>query len=143
IPTSDQVAALLQTCSNPAAPESLKVKCVGVLGLLAKVQGHVEINKTIGVFLVNLLETTSSVEIISEALNALYDVYADAAFDYDLPVFVQGGFLAKLKELLPPIKAKIKGLDKRRARAVRERGEEALLNLRAFIQYKEKERKRS
>ena len=108
-----------------------------------------------------LLGSTQSVEIIAEALNAIFDIYADAAFDYDLPVFVEGGFLEKLKGLYPGLRVKVgilgvclrskailigfdtqvKALDKRRNREVRESADEALLNLRAFIHYKEKERK--
>ncbi|KAJ3050935.1 hypothetical protein HK097_008090 [Rhizophlyctis rosea] len=142
VPTADQVHALIQSASNPAAPDSLKVKAVGVLGILGKRQGDIGSNKAIGVFLVVLLSSTKSVEIIAEALNALFDIYGDAAFDYDLPVFVQGGFLEKLKGLFPDLRVKVKALDKRKNRDVRESADEALLNLRAFIQYKEKERKK-
>ncbi|KAJ3043927.1 hypothetical protein HDV00_003967 [Rhizophlyctis rosea] len=139
VPTAEQINALIQSANNPTAADSLKVKCVGVLGILGKRQGEIETNKAIGVFLIVLLSSTTSAEVVAEALNALFDIYADAAFDYNAPVFVQGGFLAKLKELYPGLRGKVKALDKRRHRDVRERADEALTNLRAFIQYKEKE----
>lgn len=43
-----------------------------------------------------------------EALNLLFDVYSDAAFDYDLPVFVQGAFLNNLKQVLPSIRSTVR-----------------------------------
>ncbi|KAJ3299253.1 hypothetical protein HK104_009556 [Borealophlyctis nickersoniae] len=140
-PTADQVNALVQTGASSQSAESLRVKVVGVLGILGKLQGQVDLNKAIGVFLMTTISTSNSPEIIAEALNAMYDIYADKEFDYDTPVFVQGGFLEKLKALYPSLRAKAKGVDKRKLRAVRERVDEALLNLRAFIQYKEKERR--
>lgn len=45
--------------------------------------------------------------IIVEALNLIFDVYSDAAFDYDLPVFVQGGFLNLLKQILPSVRSMV------------------------------------
>ncbi|ORY23471.1 hypothetical protein BCR33DRAFT_133110 [Rhizoclosmatium globosum] len=76
------------------------------------------------------------VDVVSEALNAVYDVYGDAVYPWD-SVFVNGKYLDVLRGVLPGFKAKVKGVDKRRERGVRERAEEALLNLGAFIKYKE------
>lgn len=45
--------------------------------------------------------------IIVEALNFLYDVYSDYAFDYDFPVFVQGGFLNILKQIVPAVRSMV------------------------------------
>ena len=42
-----------------------------------------------------------------EALNALFDVYADKDFDYDEQVFVRFGFLDHLKGILPKVKAMV------------------------------------
>jgi hypothetical protein len=42
-----------------------------------------------------------------EALNLIFDVYSDIAFDYDYPVFVQGGFLNSLKQLVPSVRSMV------------------------------------
>lgn len=39
-----------------------------------------------------------------EAINAIMDIYADADFDYDGPVFVNCGFLAHLQKALPNVR---------------------------------------
>lgn len=46
-------------------------------------------------------------DVAVETLNALYDVYSDCAFDYDEPVFVQGGFLAQLRQIQPAYRAMV------------------------------------
>ena len=46
--------------------------------------------------------------IIIEALNLIYDVYSDHVFDYDYPVFVQGGFLNQLKQIVSPIRSMVR-----------------------------------
>lgn len=57
----------------------------------------------------NLLSNVKSNQpsIIVEALNLIFDVYSDAAFDYDLPVFVQGGILNLLKQILPSVRSMV------------------------------------
>lgn len=60
-------------------------------------------------------------ELLSELLNALFDIYGDADFDYDSPVFVSGGFLAALKSIAPKIQSKVKCIDKRCFRLARDR----------------------
>jgi len=78
-------------------------------------------------------------EIVCEALNAIYDAYGDKSYDYDTPVFINGGYLAKLKQSYPVVHRKTKSIDRRRKRDLRDRADEALYNLRAFIDYKFKE----
>jgi hypothetical protein len=81
-------------------------------------------------------------ETVVEALNAIYDVYDDAAHDYDAPVFVAGGFLHMLHTVVPAVRRFVKTIDRRRYPALRERAEEAFINLEAFIEYKQGEAKR-
>lgn len=45
-----------------------------------------------------------------EALNAIFDIYADAEFDYDEPVFVKNGFLAHLSKALPNARTMVSAL---------------------------------
>ena len=51
-------------------------------------------------------QTTAAVAV--ETLNCIFDVYSDCAFDYDLPVFVQGNFLLQLKVLVPTIRIMVR-----------------------------------
>lgn len=46
-------------------------------------------------------------DVAVEALNFIFDVYSDCAFDYDLPVYVQGKFNNQLKQILPAVKAMV------------------------------------
>jgi len=78
-------------------------------------------------------------EIVCEALNAIYDAYGDKSYDYDGPVFVNGNYLTKLKQSYPIVQRSTKSIDRRKKRELRDRADEALYNLRAFIQYKLKE----
>lgn len=43
-------------------------------------------------------------DVAVEALNFVFDVYSDCAFDYDAPVYVQGKFNNQLKQILPSVK---------------------------------------
>lgn len=76
-----------------------------------------------------------------EALNAIYDVYADCEFDYDMPVFVQGKFNQELKGMIKMVRFMVRNIDRRRNKDLRNRGDEALMNLTEFIKYKDSERK--
>lgn len=57
-----------------------------------------------------LNDKTTKPSVVVEALNFIYDVYSDAEFDYDLPVFVQGGFLNNLKQLFSSVRSMVRKL---------------------------------
>ncbi|KAI9343018.1 armadillo-type protein [Pilaira anomala] len=123
--------------------ESMRIKIVGCLGPIAMRLGDINTNKVIGIFIMNLLnDKTTKPSVVIEALNLLFDVYSDASFDYDLPVFVQGAFLNNLKQVLSSIRSMVKSIDRRKNFDLRIRGDEALDNLNAFIKYKKNERNR-
>ncbi|KAG2187982.1 hypothetical protein INT44_000732 [Umbelopsis vinacea] len=136
----------LQGAYSSCARDSLRVKCVGALGVISMRQGDIETNKNIGDFFIKALKElppkgATTTDAATEILNALFDVYGDCAFDYDLPVFVNGGYLSALKSVLPAYKNVVKATDKRKFRDLRLRADEALGNLNAFIRYKTDERK--
>jgi len=139
IPTEEEVASLIATYNNTNVTDDLRVRCVGVLGLFAKLQGNISLNKVIGDFLINIPSNCRNMEIVCEVLNAIYDAYGDKSYDYDGPVFVNGGYLAKLKQSYPVVQRNTKSIDRRKKRELRDRADETLYNLRAFIQYKLKE----
>ncbi|KAG0000924.1 hypothetical protein BGZ80_006263 [Entomortierella chlamydospora] len=135
------IPALMGTYSSTTS-DSMRVKTIGCLSVIARRQGAIETNKVIGEFLINLLKNNPSTEACVEALNGIYDIYADAEFDYDLPVYVQGNFNQELQGMVKMVRFKVRNVDRRKNKDLRDRGDEAVLNLTAFIKYKEKERKK-
>ncbi|KAI9473535.1 MAG: armadillo-type protein [Benjaminiella poitrasii] len=127
--------------------ESMKVKIVGCLGPIAVRQGDINTNKDIGVFIMEVLsnigsqKTHAKPEVIVEALNFMFDVYSDCAFDYDEPVYIQGNFNNELKKITPAFRSMVKTVDRRKYFDLRNRCDEALMNLVAFTKYKDSERR--
>ncbi|KAI3338672.1 hypothetical protein F4824DRAFT_73324 [Ustulina deusta] len=122
--------------------QSLGVKCIGVLGQLALDPAPVTLNREIGVFLVTVvaaLPETSAAESV-EALNQLFDIYGDEKSANDAEVFWKDNFLQHIETTVPKVKAMTKTVDKRKSAELRNRAEEASLNLSRFIQYKQKHR---
>ncbi|KAK4103593.1 hypothetical protein N658DRAFT_444856 [Parathielavia hyrcaniae] len=119
--------------------QGLGVKCIGVLGSLARDPAPLEVNREVGVFLVTLMgqQTTPPADII-EALDQLFDVYGDEEAPCDKQVFWKDGFLKHIEEFVPKMKALAKGIDKRTQAELRTRADEAFLNLGRFVQYKKK-----
>jgi hypothetical protein len=73
-----------------------------------------------------------------QAVSAIIDIYSDENVPYDVN-FRQSGRLADLKALLLPFRSLVRSIDRRNpgGRELRQRGDEILINLRAFIQYRE------
>lgn len=122
--------------------QALGVKCIGVLGSLARAPAPLEVNREVGVFLMTLLSgdgiaQTPPADIV-EALNQLFDLYGDEEAPCDREVFWKDGFLKHLEEFVPKMKTLTKGIDKRAQGELRTRADEALLNLGRFVQYKKK-----
>ncbi|PQE10244.1 ARM-like repeat-containing protein [Rutstroemia sp. NJR-2017a WRK4] len=122
--------------------QALGVKCIGVLGRLALDPAPVELNREVGVFLMTLLsgipETPAA--IVVEALNEIFDIYADKDFSFDEPVFWNNRFDKHLEEVLPKCKKMAKTIDKRKAPELRSRVDEAVMNLARFLKYKKSEK---
>lgn len=122
--------------------EEYLVRLVGFLGTLAQFQGNVERNAEISQFLFQILDAlpATSSKIVIEILDLIYEIYGDAEFDYDEPVFVQGNYLQALQDLTPRIKHSVKLVDKNVDPELKLKGEEVFVNLGRFIDYKKKER---
>ncbi|KAJ2875457.1 hypothetical protein GGH93_001610 [Coemansia aciculifera] len=150
--TREQIEGLIHVCEQ--APNSdLRVKAIGVLGNIAcRKPGHVDTNQRIGTYLLDSIVCTpllgagapsnsNDVEPIIEALDLIYDIYGDQAYDYDEPVFVRGDFLAKLRNCYLPMRKLVKTVDRRVKRELRDRGDLVVQNMRGFIDYKDSERR--
>jgi hypothetical protein len=123
--------------------QGLGVKCIGVLGSLALDPAHVELNREIGVFLITVLSGLPDLPPADaiEALNQIFDIYADKSYSFDEPVFWGDNFYKHLEETQPKIKAMAKTIDMRKFGELRARADEANLNLGRFLVYKRKEKK--
>lgn len=100
--------------------------------------------KEVGSLLVDsvqwLVDQQSAHGVMVESLNSLYDIFGDADYVYDEPVFVQEQYIRVLQELEPRVKDATKRIDKRLHAETRARAEEACTNLTRFLQYKVCER---
>ncbi|KAL2880659.1 hypothetical protein SGCOL_004036 [Colletotrichum sp. CLE4] len=120
--------------------QGLGVKCIGVLGQLARDPAPVALNREIGVFLITVvtaLPETPAADAV-EALNQLFDIYGDEDIPCDKEVFWKDNFIQHLEAAQPKVKALVKTIDKRTLPELRTRTEEAVLNLGRFISYKKK-----
>lgn len=120
--------------------QTLGVMCVGVLGQLALDPAPLDVNREIGTFLLTLLAALPATQpaVAVEALNQLFDVYADEAHACDAAVFWKDGFLAHLDAALPKARAMVKAIDKKSAPELKVRADEAVTNMSRFLAYKRK-----
>jgi hypothetical protein len=121
--------------------ETSSVKIVAIFARIATNPCSIPRNTRIGDLLMTVLDqgAAAPAAVVFEALDALFDVYADADFEYDGPVFRARGYLGRLKGLVASVRAIVRSVDRRVCKEVRGKGDECLINLRAFIAYKEGE----
>ncbi|OLN81015.1 putative ARM-like repeat-containing protein [Colletotrichum chlorophyti] len=120
--------------------QGLGVKCIGVLGQLARDPAPIALNREIGIFLittVSALPETPAADAV-EALNQLFDIYGDETLECDKEVFWKDNFLQHFEAIQPKLKALVKTIDKRTLPELRTRVDEVVMNLGRFISYKKK-----
>lgn len=126
-------------------------KAVGLLAQLAKAPGKHDITVAVSQFLFDTLSTAQatsvkdarpiqSPKVVIEIIYAIFEVFGDASYDYDMSVYVQGGLNAKLAAMLSPLRKYFKRVDRIKEPLLRARGDECVLNLARFIDYKKQER---
>ncbi|KAI8588148.1 hypothetical protein BDZ88DRAFT_206358 [Geranomyces variabilis] len=155
-PTTDATNPATTSTSPTHLPHATLSKLVTVLSYLAKRTTSIPVTAHIMTTLLALLTGspppptptnptptphTASVALATDILNAFYDVFADAATDPTDCVYVDGGMNDVLRQFVPGFRIRCRQVDKRKNRDMRERAEEALLNLVAFVKYKDGERK--
>lgn len=112
----------------------------GILSTYALFPGQIEINRIIGQSILEFLSVPASPLLLIEFTNSLFEIYGDGDFDYDKPVFVQGGFIKILeKQVLPNLKSQFKFVDKNQDPKLRSKCNECTSTLESFIQYKRNE----
>ena len=65
----------------------------------------------------------------------MIDIYSDETLPYDVN-FRQGGYLDALTGSVEAVRKLVRGIDRKRERELRRRGEEVRDNLVAFIEYR-------
>ncbi|KZT08776.1 ARM repeat-containing protein [Laetiporus sulphureus 93-53] len=138
IPEETHVKVLMQLCDAAADP-SVKLKCIGTLECLAQHPESVEANRVIADHLLSLLPPSAAsptpTEPLLQAVSALIDIYSDETLAYDLN-FRNGRYLDKLVASVEAVRKAVRGIDRKRERELKIRGEEVRDNLVAFIQYR-------
>jgi hypothetical protein len=79
--------------------------------------------------------TSDQTETLIALINAIIDIYADETRAYD-QVFEQERCTAKLADMVPGTRACVRKVDRKLHRELRGKGEEAVGNLAAFVQYR-------
>lgn len=74
-------------------------------------------------------------EPLLQAVSALIDIYSDENMPYDVN-FRQGRYLEQLVQSVEGVRKAVRGIDRKKERELRVRGEEVRDNLVAFIQYR-------
>ncbi|THG94495.1 hypothetical protein EW026_g6991 [Hermanssonia centrifuga] len=139
IPQEEQVKILMQLCES-AADVNMKVKCIGTLECLAQHPESIDANRVISNYFLTLIPsptrpTAAPAEPLLQALSALIDVYSDENLPYDIN-FRQGDYLAALAASVEGVRKAVRGIDRKRERELRRRGEEVRDNLVAFVEYR-------
>lgn len=142
----EQLKVLCQElqASNPGEDTNLYIiHTIRLFTYLSAKTTHIERAAFTGPFLLEVIGSAPEVpaDVLAEALNSLFDVFGDKDYAYDDAVFVKGGMLRTLHELLPKVRQAARKVDKKKDRHLRNVADEACLNLARFIDYKRKERK--
>ncbi|KAI0706300.1 ARM repeat-containing protein [Cerioporus squamosus] len=138
VPIAEQIQVLTQFCSA-TTDISTKVKTIGALECLAQHPESVDANATISSYLLSLLPPSATpptpTEPLLQAVSALIDIYSDETLPYDVN-FRQGRYLDTLVRSVEGVRKAVRGIDRKKERELRVRGEEVRDNLVAFIQYR-------
>ena len=95
--------------------------------------------QTIASYLLSLLPPSATpptpTEPLLQAVSALIDIFSDETLPYDVN-FRQGRYLETLVPAVEGVRRAVRGIDRKKERELRLRGEEVRDNLTAFIQYR-------
>jgi len=117
----------------------IQAKIIGILGVAAQHES-IEMNAHITKILMREIKSQFPLVVV-EIMDAIIEIFADGEKSYDTPVFIQGGLLPQLKQLVPHLRKKIKSIDGRKETDLRERADEFFETFQQFLKYKENEAK--
>jgi hypothetical protein len=122
-------AQLFAEISNHPS-ENIRMNSIGILAELGKIPHDAEKNNQLAILLSQKL-SESSLLVLSEVLNAVFDIFGDEKYDQ---VLVQSGLLKRLQVVVTLMQHRI--TQSHCDRAVILRAKEARLNLQRYLKYK-------
>ncbi|KAJ0409164.1 hypothetical protein ATCC90586_010245 [Pythium insidiosum] len=134
VPIAAEDAELLMHGALQSSSVETRLNTIGMLGCVGQQSRDAQENAVIGRCLLSSL-SDSSLEVVAEALNAVFDVYGDEQFD---AAFAQLGFLPALEATAAAVKAKLRADQRQLDRDLVAHVKETQLNLARFIKYKKK-----
>ncbi|KAE9135799.1 hypothetical protein PF010_g1950 [Phytophthora fragariae] len=131
---SGEDAQLILNCAAQGRSPESRLNAIGMIGCVGKRCSSAAEKEAVGRALGSRLDD-SSLEVVAETLNAIFDVYDDEQFD---DTFRALNFLSALERTSSALKAKLKAEQKQLDRALVAHVKETRLNLLRFIKYKKK-----
>ncbi|CAH0477158.1 unnamed protein product [Peronospora belbahrii] len=127
-------AQLIVNCAAHGRSCESRQNAIGIIGCMGKRCSSAVEKETVGRALVSRLDD-SSLEVVVETINAIFDVYDAEEFD---DTFRALNFLSVLERTSSALKAKLKAEQKLLDRALLAHVKETRLNLLRFVKYKKK-----
>ncbi|ETK83723.1 hypothetical protein F441_11389 [Phytophthora nicotianae CJ01A1] len=127
-------AQFILNCAAQGRSAESRLNAIGMIGCVGKRCSSPAEKEAVGRALVSRLDD-SSLEVVAETLNAIFDVYDDEEFD---DTFCALNFLSALERTSSALKSKLKAEQKQLDRALVAHVKETRLNLLRFIKYKKK-----
>ncbi|KAL3673211.1 hypothetical protein V7S43_000934 [Phytophthora oleae] len=127
-------AQLILSCAAQGRSAESRLNAIGMIGCVGKRCSTPAEKEAVGRSLVSRLDD-SSLEVVAETLNAVFDVYDDEEFDDTFRVL---NFLSALERTSSALKSKLKAEQKQLDRALVAHVKETRLNLLRFIKYKKR-----
>jgi hypothetical protein len=134
LPIAGDDADLLLGGALQSKSVETRLNAVGMVGCVGQQTTDASENAVVGRCLLAALRD-ANLEVVTETLNALFDVYGDETFDAN---FKQLGLLPALEAAVPAIKSKLRAEQKSMDRDLVAHVKETQLNLTRFIKYKKK-----
>lgn len=134
LPISAEQAQLIMNTATQARAVDARMNAIGMMGCVGQRSKDTTENAVIGRCLLATLND-SSLEVVAQALDAVFDVYGDEDFDDN---FRSLQLLAALERTAAAVKSKLRAERKEMDRALVAHVKETQLNLARFIKYKKK-----
>ncbi|PVG00960.1 ARM repeat-containing protein [Serendipita vermifera] len=146
VPEEEKVRVLVEMCRS-SQEDDVKVMCLGILECLATNPNpsFTAANQVISEFILSFLPVpggapnkhSGSPEVMIQAASAMIDIFSDEESPWDIN-FRRGKWELTLRNAVPGLRKAIKSIDRRKegGAQLRDRGDEVLENLIAFVKYR-------
>eukprot|EP01100_Stratorugosa_tubuloviscum_P004228 TRINITY_DN204_c5_g1_i1.p1 TRINITY_DN204_c5_g1~~TRINITY_DN204_c5_g1_i1.p1 ORF type:complete len:625 (-),score=267.97 TRINITY_DN204_c5_g1_i1:3-1877(-) len=131
----DHIKAILHLTATSIYCEDIRSGAAAMLGIIGKMECAINYLPSIASILLQLLNENSAL-IIAEALNSIFDLFAENEYN---ELVKSSNMLNILKAFLPTLKQKVKTEKRSLEKQIWNRLDEARINLSRFLQYKNKQ----